>query len=619
MFPSAPVPTPAAAAGASDAQHGERLAAYSSRLALDWVAKRPTERHLSLEGTLVFVDVSGFTALTERLAARGRAGAEEVNEIIGSTFRELGGIAGAFGADLLKWGGDAAVLLFDGAGSAARGARAAWLMSTAMRQLGRLRTSVGKVDLQVSVGVHRGTLEFYLLGQRFQELVLAGPGATRTVEMESAASAGQVLVSPATADCLDPDVLGETCGPGVLLRAEPHAEERPLAGLPAIDGTRAASLLSERLGNYLLQGEEQVEHRPVASGFVQLSGLDGLVERSGVGAAAVVDRLQAVVRAAQDAAEQYGVTFFGTDISADGFKILLFAGVPSLEGNDADRLLRSLVGIVGLAAPDLAGSSLNVRAGMNVGRLFVSSSLDVGRRHIYSVTGDALNLAARVVAAATPGEVRCTEVARLSLRSMFTLRPMASFVAKGKSEPIITYAVEGEAATPQPVVENTRPAIIGRDEELKALLAQAMDVEGGGPGKVIEVVGPAGIGKSRLIEEAVDNWPLATWRVACEAFSGGRPYEPLGVLARQLLGLDENIPAEQVALALLVTVEHRAPELLPWAPLLGDVFQTPMPSTPEVDELAPVSGAGGLKPSSSSSWQRWCPARGVRVRGHSRP
>ncbi len=73
-----------------------------------------------------------------------------------------------------------------------------------MRRLGRLRTSIGKVDLQVSVGVHSGALELYLLGQRFQELVLAGPGATRTVEMESAASAGQVVVSPATGAFLKP-------------------------------------------------------------------------------------------------------------------------------------------------------------------------------------------------------------------------------------------------------------------------------------------------------------------------------------------------------------------------------------------------------------------------------
>ncbi len=99
----------------------------------------------------------------------------------------------------------------------------------------------------------------------------------------------------------------------------------------------------------------------------------------------------------------------------------------------------------------------------------MSSALGVGRRRIYSVTGDALNLAARVVAAAAPGEVRCTEVARLALRSMFTLRPMDPFAAKGKSEPVVSYAVEGEAAASPAVVEHTRPAIIGRDEELKAL------------------------------------------------------------------------------------------------------------------------------------------------------
>ena len=107
-------------------------------------ARTPDEEHRRFEGTLVFVDVSGFTALTERLAARGRAGTEEIDEIVSSTFGELAGIAGRYGADLLKWGGDAAVLLFQGPASAQRGARCGWLMTRAMRRLGRLSTSVGQ-------------------------------------------------------------------------------------------------------------------------------------------------------------------------------------------------------------------------------------------------------------------------------------------------------------------------------------------------------------------------------------------------------------------------------------------------------------------------------------------
>ena len=73
---------------------------------------RPTATHRHLEGTLLFVDVSGFTALTERLAARGKVGAEEITDVIGSVFTEMLGVAARYGADLLKWGGDASLLFF---------------------------------------------------------------------------------------------------------------------------------------------------------------------------------------------------------------------------------------------------------------------------------------------------------------------------------------------------------------------------------------------------------------------------------------------------------------------------------------------------------------------------
>lgn len=572
--------------------HVAHLASYSPRLALSWVAEPANQPHRSVDGTMVYVDVSGFTALTERLAAKGRAGAEEMNGIISSIFGELGDIAGAFGADLLKWGGDAAVLLFDGPGSAARAARTAWLMAEAMRRVGRLRTSVGRVELRVSVGVHSGTFELYLMGSTFRELVLAGPAATRLVEMEQAASAGQVVLSDATASLLDPGALAEPCGPGVLLGTPPQAEQTPVLLDLAATSDHAAALLPQRLRRYLLDGEEQVEHRPVAIGFVHLTGLDSFIER--FGAAAAVDEVQPLVALAQEITEQHGVTFHSTNICADGFEILLLAGVPTLEGNDADRLLRCLIEIVG-SAGDLASSGasssppgprLSVRAAMNVGKLFVFSALEVGHRRIYSITGDPLNLAARVVARAVPGEVLCTEAARQALRSPFALQAKAPFSAKGKSKPIVTYAVDLQTESLGPVA-HAPASLVGRQEELDALLAGAAQVGNGRSGQVIEVVGPAGIGKSRLIDEAVRSWRLRTWRIPCDAFTGGRPYRPFGVVARHLLGLGEDIPAEEVAVNLLATLDLSAPALLPWAPLLAEVFQVSLPSTRQVDDLEP--------------------------------
>ena len=124
-----------------------RLVPYVSRLALEWLAERPEDRVHTVEGTLAFVDVSGFTALTERLAARGKAGAEEVRDSSVPLRRTAGHRLRVRGGDCSKWGGDAALLIFEEPDSAARAARATWLISRAMPRIGTCPTSVGRVRL----------------------------------------------------------------------------------------------------------------------------------------------------------------------------------------------------------------------------------------------------------------------------------------------------------------------------------------------------------------------------------------------------------------------------------------------------------------------------------------
>ncbi|MCX7064398.1 MAG: adenylate/guanylate cyclase domain-containing protein, partial [Proteobacteria bacterium] len=83
------------------------LRRHVPELALDWALDAPERLWQLLDGTLCFADISGFTALAERLAQRGRMGGEELVETLGRVFADMLDIAAQRGGTLLKFGGDA--------------------------------------------------------------------------------------------------------------------------------------------------------------------------------------------------------------------------------------------------------------------------------------------------------------------------------------------------------------------------------------------------------------------------------------------------------------------------------------------------------------------------------
>src|SRR5919204_7039425 len=124
---------------------------FVPRVVLDWLRDAPDVRHRELEGTLAFVDISGFTAMSEKLAQKGKLGAEEVTDVMNSVFARLLDVAYAHGGGLLKFGGDALLLFFSGPEHEARAARTAFAMRRTLRALGRPQTSVGPVTLKMHV------------------------------------------------------------------------------------------------------------------------------------------------------------------------------------------------------------------------------------------------------------------------------------------------------------------------------------------------------------------------------------------------------------------------------------------------------------------------------------
>ena len=88
------------------------LQPYLPRLTLQWLAQSPAELHQAVEGSVVFVDISGFTKLSEKLAKLGKVGAELMADAINACFADLLSLASAEEGMLLKCGGDALLLFY---------------------------------------------------------------------------------------------------------------------------------------------------------------------------------------------------------------------------------------------------------------------------------------------------------------------------------------------------------------------------------------------------------------------------------------------------------------------------------------------------------------------------
>ena len=172
------------------------------------------------------------------------------------------------------------------------------------------------------------------------------------------------------------------------------------APLPeTIDASQAPSALSTELRAHVLAGPQPPEHRIVTVAFLRFEGTDGLIAERG--AAGAAEALHELVTLVQDAADAEQVCFLGSDIDADGGKLILTAGAPRALGDEDERMLLALRRIID------AGPPLPLRIGMTHGPLFAG---DIGPRYrrTYTVMGDVVNLAARLMAKAPPGELYAT-------------------------------------------------------------------------------------------------------------------------------------------------------------------------------------------------------------------
>ena len=188
------------------------------------------------------------------------------------------------------------------------------------------------------------------------------------------------------------------------------------------------------------------------------------------------------------------------------------------------------------------------------------------------------------MAAAPPGEVYTAPGVLDRSRTLFDTTALKPFRVKGKSAPVQAYSL-GEELGVRPGHQHGVLSFVGRSPEIAAL-RQGLEEIDAGRGAVVTVLGEAGIGKSRLVEEALAGSELAALSLRAEPNSTGNPYWTFRDPIRRLLGVERNAQ-DMMAADLERAVTGLGSDLADDVPLLGAVAHIEVPDTPATAAIEP--------------------------------
>jgi class 3 adenylate cyclase/tetratricopeptide (TPR) repeat protein len=249
-----------------------------------------------------------------------------------------------------------------------------------------------------------------------------------------------------------------------------------------------------------------------------------------------------------------------------GDAVMAVWGTPVAAEGDTERAVRAALDLV-VAVADLGAEAgapgLAARAGVVTGEVAVT----LGATHEGMVAGDAVNTAARVQAAAEPGQVLTNEATQRLAASAIGFADTGEHALKGKAGPQhlwrATRVLAGVGGSQR--VDGLEAPLTGRDAELRTVKELFHAAAGRLVPRLVLVAGPAGVGKSRLgweFEKYIDGLAETVWwhRGRCLSYGEGVAFWALAEIVRQRLGIAEEDPADVAAGKLAAGLDRFVPD-----------------------------------------------------------
>ena len=440
------------------------------------------EFHGSFPAVGLFVDISGFSAMTDALMMHGQEGAEVLANILRSVLDPLIDSVYAQGGFVASSAGDAITALFpltDGSAPATlRALAAAWTIQQHMFTHAEYSTVYQAFKVSAKVGLASGEVNWGIILSRKGNsgvYYFEGSAVDGSAEAEHQAKAGDIIL---TAELFGQVESAVQAGPqGEFFRLEQITAALPLP-LPAFEPVSDLETLSHFFPRKIISNELNGEFRQVVNMFINLPSV-----RTETQLVIFMESLFALQ-------EKYGGFINRLDFGDKGTNLLMFWGAPTAFENDIERSLNFILDLQMVTSiPISAGVTYRIsHAGFIGGRLHME----------YTCFGRGVNLAARFMTAAPRGEIWVDEYIARRVGHHFEIDFCEEMNFKGFQQPQKVYVLLERKEEERAFYQGT---LTGRDADLEQLRQFVHYSFQDNLFSMLVVTGEAGIGKSRLVHD----------------------------------------------------------------------------------------------------------------------
>lgn len=459
-------------------------------------------------GAALFADISGFTNLTEVLSRTfgARRGAEELSRLLDRVFGPLTSAVHGHGGSVISFGGDSVTCWFDGDDGTEATAAALDMRSVIQTFREEAGGPAGTLDIKAAVAT--GSSRRVRVGRpehSYMDL-LAGEVVEKLCSEAELLQRGEVAVSQQVAEALGMDAeLRTTLGGGrtrYLVDGWPSAPSQ-LAVIEefTIDEAVARQWLLPAVHEGIQQQLHGLiaELREVVAVFVGFEGVDHVNDHDAGQA------LDACVSWAQTVLAKYEGVVLQALIDDKGPHLYAVFGA-SISHEDEAR--RAVVAALELAEPaPESGVNSKVRIGIAKGMAYIGS-YGGSTRMTYGAHGPVVSLAARIMQQTPSGKIHVTEdiTNEPGHRVDFSVVGPTDF--KGLDQPVVIHEVTTVASQASSTARRLSDGgLVGRDNERGVVAARLAQLHAGQGGTIL-IEGAAGIGKSRLLVDFVEQAEL---------------------------------------------------------------------------------------------------------------